>query len=130
MLDSTDSGDDRRAMRRARRWRRRARIAGPFLVVPAMLGLLVLSVDLIEYQPSPASDRASATARPGRVAAPATSAFPDGSTRPLPHAPESALSVSVVGDPLPSGRAPTAAPAAGPGLPAWMTDTSEAAPAR
>lgn len=52
---------DRIGRRNIRRWTRRARLAAPFLAVPAILGLLVLSVDLIEYQPQksprPATDR-------------------------------------------------------------------------
>ena len=44
---------DRSTRRRLRRWRRRAQVVAPLLAVPAMLGLLILSVDLIEYQPSP-----------------------------------------------------------------------------
>lgn len=37
--------------RLVRRWKRRLRIAAPFLSVPLLLGMLVLSVDLIEYRP-------------------------------------------------------------------------------
>jgi len=73
--DGTDSLEDRLAKRRVRRWKRRARIAGPFLAIPAMLGLLVLSVGVIEYQPTrparPArAKQAEKPAEPRRVGAP------------------------------------------------------------
>ncbi|MEZ4281696.1 MAG: hypothetical protein R3F21_18995 [Myxococcota bacterium] len=130
MLDSMDSQDDRRARRLARRWQRRTRIAAPFLVVPAMLGLLVLSVDLIEYRPSREAERASAPARPARAQSPAPTPDADGLSRPMAHAPEAALSVSVVGDPIASAQ-PTPPPAASsPGLPAWMVDASKTAEPR
>ena len=126
MLDSMDCGDDRRALRRTRRWRRRARIAAPFLVVPAMLGLLVLSVDLIEYRPSPQSDRASTPPRSER-AAPSAADARSGS---MSHAPDAVLSVSVVDAPAsPSAGTPRLA-VPGPGLPAWMADSARPTPAR
>ena len=37
--------------RLVRRWKRRLWIAAPFLSLPLLLGMLVLSVDLIEYRP-------------------------------------------------------------------------------
>jgi hypothetical protein len=46
---------DRAVRRRIRRWKSRARVAAPLLAVPAMLGLLILSVDLIEYRPDEAA---------------------------------------------------------------------------
>jgi len=94
MLEGTDSPEQRRASRRARRWRRRAGIAAPFLAVPVILGLLVLSVDLIEYHPTARPDRTDAGAR--LAAAPARTAQEDS----LELAPESVLAVSVV-DPTP-----------------------------
>jgi hypothetical protein len=51
MNDLHESPDERMLRRRARRWKRRARIAGPFLSVPILIATLALSVDLIEYQP-------------------------------------------------------------------------------
>jgi hypothetical protein len=45
--------------RRERRWKRRARIIGPFLGVSVLLATLALSVDLIEYQPQAARSRPS-----------------------------------------------------------------------
>ncbi len=130
MLDSTDSLDERLARRRARRWQRRARIAGPFLAVPAMLGLLVLSVDLIEYRPAARSDgplartRAASPVKPG----PARDA--------LIQAPVAALAVSVVEAPrageMPEG-ASTAMGATAPNgetashespLPVWLGESA------
>jgi len=81
--------------RRVRRWKRRARIAGPFVGVTILLAALSLSVDLIEYQPRKSPDRLSV--RPMRsntrptyarlssthsIAVPSPeSSKPDGSTR-------------------------------------------------
>ena len=45
--------------RRVRRWKRRARIAGPFVGVTVLLAALSLSVDLIEYQPRESPERLS-----------------------------------------------------------------------
>jgi len=45
--------------RLVRRWRRRLRIAAPFLSLPLLLGMLVLSVDLIEYRPEEPPERLS-----------------------------------------------------------------------
>jgi len=59
MQDTPDTPDERLQRRRARRWKRRARILGPFLAVPLLLAALSLSVDLIEYQPHEESDRLS-----------------------------------------------------------------------
>ncbi len=114
MLDSTDTQEDRLARRRARRWRRRARIAGPFLVVPAMLGLLVLSVDLIEYQPAEPSEPVKT--RPRSTIA----ADPGPAREAMVQAPDAALSVSVVEAPMPAAMRP--------GVPAWVGESSGAAP--
>jgi len=71
--DGTDSPDDRLARRRARRWKRRARIAGPLLAVPAILALLALSVDLIEYHPAkPAARPDALRSEPPAAKAPAS----------------------------------------------------------
>ena len=51
MNELHESPDERMLKRRARRWKRRARIAGPLLSVPVLVFTLALSVDLIEYQP-------------------------------------------------------------------------------
>jgi hypothetical protein len=40
-----------------RRWKRRARILGPFLGIPILLAALSLSVDWIEYTPQTPPDR-------------------------------------------------------------------------
>ena len=116
MIEGTDSPNDRMALRRTRRWRRRARIVVPFLTVPVILGLLVLSVDLIEYQPASRADRPN---EPPRAAAPATPTAPSlgGGAIGLGH--EAALCVSVIEAPLsatPSSSAP-GIPAAWPGEP-------------
>ena len=57
MRDVPDTPDERHQLRRVRRWKRRARILGPFLAVPLLLGVLALSVDLIEYQPADPHER-------------------------------------------------------------------------
>lgn len=49
--------DERLRRRRVRRWKRRARILGPFLGLPLLLVTLSLSVDLVEYQPREEPDR-------------------------------------------------------------------------
>ena len=126
MYESMDSGEDRRAMRLARRWRRRARIAAPFLVVPAMLGLLVLSVDLIEYRRSPKPDRASAPTRSERT----VPSKPDGLSDSMSHAPDAALSVSVVETPASPSPATGRVAAPESGLPAWMADSVQPTSAR
>lgn len=78
---------DRNARRRLRRWRRRAQVVAPLLAVPAMLGLLILSVDLIEYQPS-ASARAASTS--------ATARFEKTGEQALVVEPQTVSSLSVV----------------------------------
>ena len=57
MQNRPDTPDERLQRRRVRRWKRRARILGPFLGVPLLLLTLSLSVDLIEYQPHEEPDR-------------------------------------------------------------------------
>ncbi len=89
--------------RRVRRWSRRARIAAPFLVVPAILGLLILSVDLIEYQPQTSPRAASQPTAP--VATRHAAARPEA----VIVEPQAVSSISVVdsphssASPLPSG---------------------------
>ncbi len=63
MQDARESNEDRLARRRARRWSRRARIFAPFLAVPGMLGVLMLSVNLIEHRPD-ASRKGTPANRP------------------------------------------------------------------
>lgn len=116
MFEGTDSPEDRLALRRTRRWRRRARIVAPFMTVPVMLGLLVLSVDLIEYQPASRPDRPNERPRAAAPATPTAAAVGGGAIG-LGH--EAALSVSVIEAPLsatPSKSAP-GIPAAWPGEP-------------
>jgi hypothetical protein len=64
------ASEHRSQRRLVRRWKRRLRIAAPFLSVPLLLGMLVLSVDLIEYRPEEPPKRLS--------------------ERPIPPAPETA----------------------------------------
>jgi hypothetical protein len=45
--------------RRVRQWKRRARIAGPFIGITILLAALALSVGLIEYQPRENPNRLS-----------------------------------------------------------------------
>ena len=111
MFEGIDSPEDRLALRRTRRWRRRARIVAPFMTVPVMLGLLVLSVDLIEYQPASHADRPAE--RP-RATAPATPTAAAAERRAMELAPEAVLSVSVVESPLSATPSKSA-----PGVPAW-----------
>jgi hypothetical protein len=66
-LDVSESPDERMSKRRARRWKRRARIVGPFLGVSMVLVTLALSVDLIEYQPQEQPDRLSDRPMPAAV---------------------------------------------------------------
>ena len=65
MPNLPDTPDERLRRRRVRRWKRRARILGPFLGVPLLLLILSLSVDLVEYQPQEKPDRL--TDRPIRM---------------------------------------------------------------
>jgi len=57
--DVPESPEERMLRRRARRWKRRARIVGPFLGVTVLVATLALSVDLIEYQPQPEQNQSS-----------------------------------------------------------------------
>ena len=57
MRDAADTADERLQRRRVRRWKRRARILGPFLGLPLLIFTLSLSVDLVEYQPREEPDR-------------------------------------------------------------------------
>lgn len=123
MQDGADSREDRLAMRRARRWRRRGQIAAPFLAVPVMLGLLLLSVDLIEYQPS--TDADPPAARP-LDAVPATSTRPADDAVPIRLSPGSALSVSVVEAPIPGANVPSAPEPVIDRLAAWPGDRASA----
>ncbi|MFO0688869.1 MAG: hypothetical protein U0900_09185 [Myxococcota bacterium] len=63
MPNAHESNDDRLARRRARRWERRVRLFAPFLAVPGMLVVLVLSVNLIEHRPDPATRGPASSAR-------------------------------------------------------------------
>lgn len=62
MRDATESNEDRLARRRARRWQRRLGLFAPFLAVPGVLIVLMLSVDLIEHRPD-ARERARTAER-------------------------------------------------------------------
>ena len=66
--DVPESPDERMQRRRARRWKRRMRMAGPFLGIPLLLGTLALSVDLIEYDPEPEPERLSDRPMPRQAA--------------------------------------------------------------
>jgi hypothetical protein len=83
---------DRDTRRRLRRWRRRAQVAAPLLAVPAVLGLLILSVDLIEYQPSAPARSAS---RPAATQA----RFEEAGEQALVVEPQSVSALSVVDSP-------------------------------
>lgn len=96
MQNGADSLDDRLARRRVRRWSRRAKIAGPLLALPAILALLILSVDLIEYQPQKQSRQASE--RPAPIATRPSATHPGA----ILVEPQSASSLSVVDSPLSS----------------------------
>ena len=50
-MERSDKLEERIKNRRARRWKRRGRIAAPFLALPLLLATLLLSVDFIEYKP-------------------------------------------------------------------------------
>ena len=91
-----DSLIERVGRRRVRRWSRRARIAAPFLVVPAILGLLILSVDLIEYQPQKSPRAAS------RPTAPVATRHTAGRSEAVIVEPQGVSSISVVDSPLSS----------------------------
>ena len=70
--DRHESPEERMQRRRARRWKRRARIVAPFLGVSALLATLAISVDLIEYQPQPAKQRLSDRPLPAAMTQPST----------------------------------------------------------
>lgn len=57
MTEKHESPKERLQRRRVRRWKRRARIAGPFLGLPLLVGTLALSVDLITYSPAPTLEK-------------------------------------------------------------------------
>lgn len=54
-IDTSRSPEERQKRRRIRRLKRNARMAGPFLGLPLLVGTLALSVDLITYTPTPKS---------------------------------------------------------------------------
>lgn len=118
MLEGTDSPEERRAARRARRWQRRARIAAPFLAVPVMLGLLILSVDLIEYHPTGRTDRTDAPTRPAASTRRATHVETMGVAQ------ESVLSVSVVDSAHRDASPPFASPQPEAAIPGWPSESS------
>jgi hypothetical protein len=122
MLEGTDSPEDRLALRRTRRWRRRARIVAPFFAVTVVLGLLVLSVDLIEYQPASHADRPDA---PLHTAAPEAPTAPGTEGGAIGLAPGAVLSVSVVESPLSEKSAMASPSETAPGVPPWSDDPSK-----
>ncbi|MEM9175178.1 MAG: hypothetical protein AAGC67_08075 [Myxococcota bacterium] len=97
--DTPESPEQRLQRRRARRWKRRARIAGPFLGLPLLLGTLALSVDLITYSPAPPREKLT--------------------DRPLPQVAKPAAAVRV---PMPSTVMSGAAPVVAPEVPARRLD--------
>ena len=70
--DTPESPEERLQRRRARRWKRRARIAGPFLGLPLLVGTLALSVDLITYSPAPEREKLTDRPLPEAVKKPKT----------------------------------------------------------
>ena len=92
MQETPDTSDERSQRRRVRRWKRRARILGPFLGVPLLLLTLSLSVDLIEYQPHEERDRL--TDRPIRMTRKAVA-------RPIPR--PAAPTPTSIDSPIPIG---------------------------
>ena len=99
MTEKHESPEERLQRRRVRRWKRRARIAGPFLGLPLLVGTLALSVDLITYSPAPAREKLA--------------------DRPLPEVAKSNPSVRV---PMPSTVMSAAAPVVAPEAPASRFD--------
>lgn len=97
--DVPESPEERMQRRRARRWKRRARMAGPFLGLPVLLGSLALSVDLIEYEPQSPSNRLAD--RPLSIEEPETTR-----TNPIPM--ERSVSSASIVSPIPT---PTQNPA-------------------
>ena len=97
MNEAPEYPGHRLARRRARRWKRRARIAVPFLGLPLLFGTLALSVDLITYTPTPEPAKP-----PYRATPPAQQTTPDAR---LPT-PSTVLSTAV---PVVDPPAPTAA---------------------
>jgi hypothetical protein len=59
MQSVADSSEEKLHRRRVRQWKRRARIAGPFIGITLLIAALSLSVGLIEYQPRENPDRLS-----------------------------------------------------------------------
>ena len=90
--DRHESPEERLQRRRARRWKRRARIVAPFLGVSALLATLAISVDLIEYQPQPAKQRLSDRPMPAAVTQPRSA---------LAIAPRASVSATSVVTPAP-----------------------------
>lgn len=56
-MDQTTRLEKRIRNRRMRRWRRRLRIAVPFMTLPLLVAALVLSVGIIEYNPKEPPER-------------------------------------------------------------------------
>ncbi len=82
-----EPAEHRLARRRARRWKRRARIAGPFLGLPLLFGTLALSVDLITYTPTPEPAKPPYRATPPAQKANSDAHLPTLSTVPSTAAP-------------------------------------------
>jgi hypothetical protein len=59
LQSSARSPEERLARRRIRRWKRRGRIAAPFVGISILFVTLTLSVDFIEYEPTTESERLS-----------------------------------------------------------------------
>jgi hypothetical protein len=57
MEDRPETPAERLQRRRGRRWKRRGRIIAPFVGVPLLLATLLLSVDIVEYNPQESRDR-------------------------------------------------------------------------
>jgi hypothetical protein len=95
-VDRSESPEERAQRRRARRWMRRARMAAPFLGVSAVLATLALSIDLIEYQPEPPTERRTNRPIPGPVH--------DRGTRLPAPTPSTLSAASVLGSEPASGR--------------------------
>ena len=60
--DAPKMWEDRSQKRFVRRWKRRARILGPFLGIPLVFGALALSMDFVRHLPAAQMAPAQATA--------------------------------------------------------------------
>lgn len=96
-----ESPEERLQRRRLRRWKRRFRMAGPFVGVALVMGTLSLSVDLIEYAPQKDQEKERLSDRPMPAAVLERQRARSEPTGPSVSGPSLIETAPMVGDALP-----------------------------